>query len=137
MAVFFSLMILSFSPTSKSAEMTLSSDLALNLSVLAHLVYNSSPLIILSTLPHFSQKRFEKTNRLYCFLTKDFPNVKRVSCIQTRRSVIGNQFNLISVCDRISNMGEAINVNFFNVNISFPIVHCKNAFPEEFLTLLL
>ena len=53
------------------------------------------------------------------------------------KGVIGDQLNLISVCSRISNMGEAINVNFFNVNFPFPISQCRNAFLEEFLTLYL
>ena len=41
------------------------------------------------------------------------------------------------ICDRISNIGEAINVLSFNVNFSVQIQKCKNAFPEEFLTLLM
>ena len=32
-----------------------------------------------------------------------------------RKDVIGNQFNLISICGRISNMGEAINMLSFNI----------------------
>ena len=41
--------------------------------VLAHLGYNSSPLIILLALPHFWQKRLKNTKMLYCFLTKVGP----------------------------------------------------------------
>ena len=88
-------------------------------SVLAHLGYNSSPLIILSAPPRFSQNRLKNTKTLYCFLTKSFRNVKHVPCIRTKKGVIGNQYNLISICDRISNIGKAISVRSFNVNFPF------------------
>ena len=52
---------------------------------------------------------------------KCFPNVKHVPCIQTKKDVIGNQFNLISICDRISNIRKAISVLSFNVTFPFQI----------------
>ena len=57
------------------------------------------------------------------------------------KGVIGNLLNLISVCDRISNMGEAINVNSFNVNFSFPFpiysakMHTQKSFSHLFCKL--
>ena len=78
-------------------------------------------MIILSALQCFSHKRLKTVRTLYCLLTEGFPNVKRAPCIWTRKGVIDNQFNLISICDRISNMGEAINVLPFNDNFPFQI----------------
>ena len=65
-----------------------------------------------------------KTLYLYCFLTKCLPNVKRVSCVDTKKGVVGNKFNLIdlsSITSGISNMGEAINVLSFYDNFPFQI----------------
>ena len=39
----------------------------------------------------------KNTKTLYCFLTRGFPNIKCVPCIQTGKSLVGNQLNLTAL----------------------------------------
>ena len=85
-------------------------------SVLARLGYNSSRLIILLALSHFSQKGLKNIRMLHCFLTKSFPNVNCHAYKLEKKSLAKS---LVSICYRVSNMGEAINMLSFNVNFLF------------------
>ena len=63
-----------------------------------------------------SQKQsFDNTKTLYCFLTRGFPNIKCVPCIQTGKSLVGNQLKLTALKEvpLLAILTSNISSNFF------------------------
>ena len=70
----------------------------------------------------------KNTKMLYCFLTRGFPNIKCVPCIQTGKSLVGNQLNLTALKEV-----PLLTILTSNISSNFPLSSCQyvSTIPEK------